>query len=141
MAYTKRKLFKRALEVAESEQCFFIEEVCCKIPCSKTMFYEKFPVGSNEMNEVKKLLASNRVKTTGTMIRKWVTSDAPALQIGAMKILGTKKQAHALNGTKTETTLKGDKENPIQIDDEVGRNKLIAELTAELSASGILTKQ
>jgi len=137
MAYTKRQLYKKALEVADKEQCFFIEEVCCKIPCSKTLFYERFPIGSNEMNEVKRIIANNRVKTTGTMIRKWVTSEAPALQIGAMKILGTKKQAHALNGSKQETTLKGDKDHPIEFNDEVSRNKLIAELTKELAESGI----
>lgn len=139
MAYSKRKLLKQALETAKTKNLFFIEDIVALLPCDKTTFYRHFPVESNEYNAIKEVLEENKITVKSNMRKKWYESDNPSLQISLMKIIGTDEEAHRLNGSKQETTLKGDKENPIQIDDEVGRNKLIAELTAELSASGILT--
>jgi len=141
MAYNKKKILKQALETVKTKNLFFIEDIVALLPCDKTTFYRFFPPESNEYNEIKELLEENKVTVKSNMRKKWYESDNPSLQISLMKIIGTDEEAHRLNGSKQETTLKGDKENPIQIDDEVGRNKLIAELTAELSASGILTKQ
>jgi len=131
--FNKKKIFKQALDVIKEKQCLTIEEVVSFLPCSKTTFYDFFPATSEESEAVKDAIGVNCVKATGAMIRNWIKSDAPpALQMGAMKILGTEEQAHRLNGSKMETTLKGDAEHPISFDDEVGRNKLIAELSQEL---------
>lgn len=137
MAYNRRKIYKQALEKIKSSNLFFIEDIVALLPCDKTTFYRFFPTESNEYNSIKELLEENKITVKSNMRKKWYESDNPSLQISLMKIIGTDEEAHRLNGSKQETTLKGDKDHPIQFDDEIGRNKLIAELSAELG----LTKQ
>lgn len=134
MAYSKRKLLKQAVDTAKSKNLFFIEDIVALLPCDKTTFYRHFPPDSNEYNAIKEVLDENRVTIKSNMRKKWYESDSPPLQIALMKMIATDEEAHRLNGTKQETTLKGDKDNPIAFDDEAGRKKLIAELTAELGS-------
>lgn len=137
MAYSKRKIYKQALQTIKDKKLFFIEDIVALLPCTKSTFYSFFNIDSDEMNTIKEALEVNKVEVKASMRKKWFDSENPSLQISLMKIIGTDEEAHRLNGSKQETTLKGDKDNPIQFDDEIGRNKLIAELTKELGLSGI----
>lgn len=131
MAYVKSKIYKEAQRVIKEKNLFFVEDIIALLPCDKTTFYRFFPPESNESNTIKDLLDQNKVTVKANMRKKWYESENPSLQISLMKIIGTDEEAHRLNGSRQETTLKGDKENPIQIDDEAGRLRLIAELQSE----------
>ena len=100
MAYDKKKLYKKALELAESKKCFFIEQLVSFLSCSKTTFYEYYPLGSNEMDAIKDVLEANRIEVKTAMYNKWFKSDNPTLQIGLMKLIASDEEAHRLNGTR-----------------------------------------
>lgn len=99
MAYNTERLEKEALEAIKKHNLFFIEDVVAMLPCSKPTFYEH---KLNESNDIKDALEKNKIDAKVSMRKKWQESDAPALQIGLMKLIGTEDEAHRLNGTKQE---------------------------------------
>lgn len=101
MANDKNKIFEDAKRIVVDRQLFFIEDLVSFLPIAKKTFYEYFPIGSNESNTIKELIEANKVSTKALLMEKWFKSDAPALQIGLMKLIATDEQAHRLNGTKT----------------------------------------
>ena len=113
MAYDKKKLYKKALELAESKKCFFIEQLVSFLSCSKTTFYDYYPLGSNEMNAIKDVLEANRIEVKTAMYNKWFKSDNPTLQIGLMKLIASDEEAHRLNGSKQEVKQTIIKEQPL----------------------------
>lgn len=101
MANDKVGIFEQTKKIIVDKQLFFIEDVVSYLPIAKKTFYEYFPIGSNESNTIKELIDANKVSTKALLMEKWFKSDAPALQIGLMKLIATDEQAHRLNGTKT----------------------------------------
>lgn len=102
MAKDKNKIFNDAIRIAKEKKCFFIEQLVSFLPIAKPTFYDYYPIGSNEMNAIKDVLDANRVEVKTAMYNKWFKSDAPALQIGLMKLIATDEEAHRLNGSKQE---------------------------------------
>lgn len=88
-------------KIADVDDLVFIEDLCIELNVSKTWFYERFPVGSNEMDEVKDALSANSADIKRRMRRKWQNSDSAPLQIGLMKLLGTQDERDALNNNVT----------------------------------------
>ena len=115
MAYNKNKIFKQAKEVIVKNKLFFIEDIVAYVPCGKTTFYELFPLGSNELNELKELLEKNRVEIKVSMRSKWYKSENATLQLALMKLIGTDEEAHRLNGSsqKIDATTNGKDINTI----------------------------
>jgi hypothetical protein len=101
MAHDKSKIFEQTKKIITDKSLFFIEDVISFLPISKPTFYSYFPIDSNEFNIIKELIDANKVNTKALLMEKWFKSDAPALQIGLMKLIATDEQAHRLNGTKT----------------------------------------
>lgn len=62
MAYDRNKIFKQAQDVIREHNLFFIDDIVAWLPIGKTTFYEFFPLGSNELNELKKMLEDNKVR-------------------------------------------------------------------------------
>ena len=102
MAYDKVKIFNDSLQIIREHKLYFIEDIVAYLPCAKPTFYDMFPPGSNELNELKEELSVNRVHTKVKMRKKWEDSDNATLQMGLMKLIGTEEEAHRLNGTKQE---------------------------------------
>lgn len=140
MAFNKKKIYKQALDLIVSKECLDIAELIVFLPCSKQTFYVFFPKDSDELDLFKEMINANKTKACGFMKRKWMNSENATLQVAAYKLMGRVEEVHRLNGTRNETTLKGDKDHPIEFNDEVSRNKLIAELSKELAESGIKTE-
>jgi hypothetical protein len=97
MAYDRIKIFEQAKEVIVKHKLFFIEDIVSFLPISKPTFYEYFPVDSNEVNELKELLETNRVSLKVSMRSKWYTSNAPALQMALMKLIATPEELKKLS--------------------------------------------
>jgi hypothetical protein len=108
MAYDRNKIFEQAKEVIVKHKLFFVEDIVAFLPISKTTFYEYFTPDSNEMNELKGLLETNRVTLKVSMRSKWYTSNAPALQMALMKLIATPEELRKLsmNHQVTEETEK-----------------------------------
>jgi len=97
MAYDRKKIFEQAKEVTVKNKLFFIEDIVAFLPCSKNYFYDHFPPDSNEYDELKALLDTNRTTLKVSMRSKWYTSNAPALQMALMKLIATPEELRKLS--------------------------------------------
>jgi hypothetical protein len=97
MAYDKKKIFEQAKEVIVKHKLFFIEDIVAFLPCSKNYFYDHFPPDSNEYDELKGLLETNRIELKVSMRSKWYKSNAPALQMALMKLIATPEELRKLS--------------------------------------------
>jgi hypothetical protein len=97
MAYDRLKIFEQAKEVIVKHKLFFIEDIVAFLPCGKTTFYEYFAPDSNEMNDLKGLLETNRTTLKVSMRSKWYTSNAPALQMALMKLIASPEELRKLS--------------------------------------------
>ena len=76
---------------------FFVDDIVAFLPCSKSSFYEFYPDGSDELDELKGLLEINRTTLKVSMRSKWYTSNAPALQMALMKLIATPEELKKLS--------------------------------------------
>lgn len=97
MAYDKKKIFEQAKEMIVKHKLFFIEDIVAFLPISKPTFYDYFPIESNEVNELKGLLETNRTELKVSMRSKWYKSNAPALQMALMKLIATPDELRKLS--------------------------------------------
>lgn len=97
MAYDRKKIFEQAKEVIVKHKLFFVDDIVSFLPCSKSSFYEFYPDGSDELDELKALLEVNRVTLKVSMRSKWYTSNAPALQMALMKLIATPEELRKLS--------------------------------------------
>jgi hypothetical protein len=114
MAYDKSKIFEQAKEVTVKNKLFFIEDIVAFLPCSKNYFYDHFPPDSNEYDELKGLLETNRTELKVSMRSKWYKSNAPALQMALMKLIATPEELRKLSMQYNDHTTGGDKIQTIQ---------------------------
>jgi hypothetical protein len=103
MAYDKTKIFEQAKEMIVKNKLFFVEDIVAFLPIAKKTFYEYYPIGSNECNELKGLLEINRTTLKVSMRSKWYTSNAPALQMALMKLIATPEELKKLSMTFVES--------------------------------------
>ena len=97
MAYKTEDLFNTAIEQIKKHKLLFIEDIIAFLPCSKPTFYDFFPPDSNELNELKELLETNRTELKVSMRSKWYKSNAPALQMSLMKLIATPEELKRLS--------------------------------------------
>lgn len=96
-----KEYYDKAIEVSEKQNLVFIEDVCANIGISKETYYRHFPLGSDGYDFIKAILEKNKIKLKVSMRKKWFQSDAPALQIGLYKLIGTDEERTRL-GDKVE---------------------------------------
>lgn len=106
MAYDRKKIFKQAKEVIVKHKLFFIEDIVAFLPIAKKTFYEFFPVESNECNELKALIETQRIELKVKMRSKWYQSNAPALQMALMKLIASPEELKRLSMTYTDNETK-----------------------------------
>lgn len=97
MAYDRNKVFEQAKEVIVKHKLFFVDDIVAFLPCSKQTFYDFFPVNSDQLDELKALLETNRTTLKVSMRSKWYTSNAPALQMALMKLIATPEELRKLS--------------------------------------------
>lgn len=129
MAYDKGKIFEQAKEVIVKHKLFFIEDIVAFLPCDKTTFYRFFDTQSNEYNELKELLETNRTELKVSMRSKWYKSNAPALQMALMKLIANPDELKRLSMQHTDVTTNGESINkPLTVEEA---KKLADELDNE----------
>ena len=115
MAYDRKKIFEQAKEVIVKHKLFFVEDIVAFLPCGKTAFYEFFPPDTNEMNELKGLLETNRTELKVSMRSKWYKSNATALQMALMKLIATPEELKKLSMQYNDHTTGGEKISVINL--------------------------
>jgi hypothetical protein len=97
MAYETKKLLKQAKEAIEKHKLIFVEDVISYLPIRHAAFYNHFKKDSEELAEIKELLEANKISMKVGMRSRWYESDAPALQMGLYKLIGTTEERLALS--------------------------------------------
>lgn len=97
MAYDRLEIFEQAKHVTEEHNLFFVDDIIAYLPCSKSTFYEFYPDGSDELDELKTILEKNRVSLKVSMRKKWQDNPAPALQMALMKLIATPDELKKLS--------------------------------------------
>lgn len=97
MAYDTKVLFEKAKEAIVKHKLFFVDDIVAFLPCAKPTFYEHFPLNSNQLNELKELLETNRTELKVSMRSKWYKSNAPALQMALMKLIASPEELRKLS--------------------------------------------
>ena len=115
MAYDRKKIFEQAKEVIVKHKLFFFFYIVAFLPCSKSTFYEFYPDGSDELDELKELLNVNRTTLKVSMRSKWYTSNAPALQMALMKLIATPEELKKLSMQFIESENKNTNNTPHSI--------------------------
>ena len=117
MKYNKEKLFQQAKEAVLKNNLIFIEEIVSFLPCSKQTFYEYFPLGSDELDEIKAIIEDNSVTIKSGLRNKWYESDNPTLQIALYRLTSRDDEHKKLNQTYTDITSKNEKiDNKFEIE-------------------------
>jgi len=109
--YNRDKIFEQAKELTVKHKLFFIEDIVAMLPCSKPTFYELFPPDSNELNELKELIDTNRTSIKIGLRKKWNDSEAPALQLSLYKLICSNEERKNLSMTHADVTTGGEKIN------------------------------
>lgn len=123
MAYDRKKIFEQAQEVIVKHKLFFIEDIVSFLPCDKTTFYKFYPPESNELNELKGLLETNRTELKVSMRSKWYKSNAPALQMALMKLIATPDELKKLSMQYNDHTTDGEKIQVINLGEGIKPNE------------------
>jgi hypothetical protein len=105
--YDRNKIYEQAKEVTVKNNLFFIEDIVAFLPISKPTFYDFFPIESNEINELKRLLEINRTELKVSLRSKWYKSNSPALQMALMKLICTDDERKMLSMNHTDLTTNG----------------------------------
>lgn len=115
MAYDKKKIFEQAKEAITKNNLFSIEDVVAWLPIRKSTFYEYYPINSDEMDELKALLETNKIKTKSSIRAKlWKSSKASEL-LALYRLIATPEEHRLLNQSYTDVTSKGEKIDPVNI--------------------------
>lgn len=124
MKYNKEKLFEQAKEAAQKNNLIFIEEIVSFLPCSKQTFYDYFPLGSDELDELKTIIEDNTVNIKSGLRNKWYESDNPTLQIALYRLTSRDDEHKKLNQTYTDITSKNEKiDNKFEIEIITNQNE------------------
>jgi hypothetical protein len=107
MAYDRKKIFEQAKEVIVKHKLFFVDDIVAFLPIHKATFYEFFPPESEQSDELKALLETNRTTLKVSMRSKWYTSNAPALQMALMKLIATPEELRKLSMQHNDITSGG----------------------------------
>ena len=57
MAYDTKELKEKAEKAIKEHNLYFIEDVVAYLPCSKSTFYEHFPINSDGYNQITDLMS------------------------------------------------------------------------------------
>jgi hypothetical protein len=119
MAFDRDKLYQQAQTAITENNLFFIEDVVAFIPCSKPTFYEHFPIGSNELNNLKDLLEQNKIRTKSAIRAKLYKSPKASELLALYRLICTPEERKMLNQNYIELTGKDGKDLLPKIEIEV----------------------
>lgn len=109
MAYKTEDLMKKALEIANNPDVYFISDIIAFLPCSKSSFYDHFPENSDLLDDIKEKLTDNKVNTKVKLRKRLAEGEKAAEILALYKLIGTQEERRALSQNYTDHTTGGDK--------------------------------
>lgn len=106
--YNKKEIFENSKKLVEKHKLLFIQDIIDFLPLSKPTFYDYYPLGSDELNELKKMLDGNKVAVKSYLRAKWEVSDNATLQMALYKLASNEEEHKKLAQNYTDFTTKGE---------------------------------
>lgn len=108
MAYfSKKKLKDQALAMCKRVGVTCITDVINGMDCGKSTFYERFPNGSSDLDEIKDALEKNKCRTKMTIRQKLYKSDSPTAWLSLYRMIATQEERDAISLNRTDITTNG----------------------------------
>ena len=123
MAYDKKTIFEKAKQAITDNSLYFIEDVVAFLPIVKVTFYDYFPIGSNEMNDIKELLDDNKISMKVKLRKKLSEGDKAAEILALYKLIATDDERRALSMQHVDHTTKGESLNVISLGNGINPNE------------------
>lgn len=117
----KDKLFEQALKIVKDKRLIFIDEIVAYLPISRETFYTYWPLGSDNLDKIKRVINDNKIEIKQGLREKWYESDNATLQMALYKLTAREEERKKLAMSYVDNTTKGEKINGIQV--EIIRNK------------------
>lgn len=102
------ELKKKVIEAIEKNKLIFVEDCCAYCGIGKSTFYDRFPAGSHDLNDISKLLEKNKIAIKVSLRKKWHESNCPTRQMALYKLCSTKDEHKLLQQNYTDHTTKGE---------------------------------
>ncbi len=119
VAFDRDKLYQQAKTAITENNLFFIEDIIAFIPCAKQTFYDYFPVGSDEMDDLKGLLEKNKIRTKSAIRAKLYKSPKASELLALYRLICTPEERKMLNQNYIELTGKDGKDLLPKIEIEI----------------------
>lgn len=108
MAYNKQQIYNQAETAIKENKLLFIDDIVAWLPISKATFYDFFPVESDELNNLKSLLETNKVQIKSAIRKKLFKSEKAAELLALYRLVCTKDEHQLLNQSYIDHTTKGE---------------------------------
>lgn len=116
MAYDRNKIFKQAQDVIREHNLFFIDDIVAWLPIGRSTFYEYFPMDSDKMDILKKMLEDNKVRMK-TSIRAKLYKGKGADLIALYKMICSDEERKAIAMVNKTDLTSGDE--PLSVKFEI----------------------
>lgn len=104
MAYNKQDIFEKGMAAIEKYKLFFIHDVVSYLPCTKSTFYDFFPINSEEMDAIKEALETERITLKISIRKKLFESNRETGLLALYKLLCTDEERQMLSMTEVKVT-------------------------------------
>lgn len=94
--YDPKEMLEQAKEVAKSKKLFFTEEIFSFTDFSQSTFYYHFPKGSEELEEIKRIIGDNKIEVKTYIRRNFALSDDFKKQLVAYKLAASEEELRKL---------------------------------------------
>jgi aspartyl/asparaginyl beta-hydroxylase (cupin superfamily) len=109
--YNREDLIEKAVKAIKDNNLTTIEEAVSYLPCSRQTFYNQ---ELDKLDIIKEAIDNEKMAMKQKMKRKWLDSDASALQIALMRLICTDEERQKLAMNYSQNEIKVTK--PIIID-------------------------
>ena len=109
--YNREDLIEKAIKAIKDNNLTTIEEAVSYLPCSRQTFYN---LELDKLDIIREAIDNEKMSMKQKMKRKWLDSDASALQIALMRLICTDEERQKLAMNYNQSEIKVTK--PIIID-------------------------
>ena len=113
--YNTTEIFEQSKKLIVKHKLLFIQDVVDFLPITRQTFYRYFPLESEEMQEIKKLIDENKISIKSNLRAKWYNSDNATLQLALYRLTANEDEHRMLNQRYIDHTSGGDKITTVNI--------------------------
>lgn len=113
--YNTTEIFEQSKKLIVKHKLLFIQDVVDFLPITRQTFYRYFPLESEEMQEIKKLIDENKISIKSDLRTKWYNSDNATLQLALYRLTANEDEHRMLNQRYIDHTSGGEKITTINI--------------------------